>query len=144
GMFLILAASPAVAEQHHWSPFYFVKKHLIFLLPTILILVGVSLLSLKEIKFLSIGVLALSVVGLILTFFMGTEIKGASRWLEVGGISIQPSEFAKSSFAIVCALFFSKQHDHSSFPGNMLAIGLYIVLASLLLLQPDLGMTALV
>lgn len=144
GVFLILAASPAVAEQHHWSPFYFVKKHLIFLFPTIIILVGVSLLSLKEIKSLAVLIFAMSVIGLLLTFLMGTEIKGATRWLEVFGISLQPSEFAKPSFAVACAWLFSKQQSDPSFPGNLFAMCLFVGLISLLLLQPDLGMTVLV
>ncbi len=144
GMLLILAASPAVAEQHHWSSFIFVKKHIMFLVPTLAILIGVSFLSIRDIKSLSIVILGCSFVGLLMTLMMGTEIKGATRWLEVGGISLQPSEFAKPCFAVLCAWFFSKQQDEPGFPGNLCAIGLYVFFISLLLLQPDLGMTVLV
>ncbi len=144
GVFLILAASPAVAEQHQWSTFHFVKKHLLFLIPTLVILVSISLLPLKEIKNVALALLALSFVGLIFTLFKGSEIKGATRWLDVYGFSIQPSEFAKPSFAIVCAWLFSSQQDKLNFPGNIFAFILFGLLISLLLLQPDLGMTALI
>lgn len=85
GIFLVMAASPAVADQHHWSSFYFIKKHLLFLVPTFAVLVGASLLSCQSIKWLALGVLGVSLMGLIFTLFMGTEIKGASRWIDLGG-----------------------------------------------------------
>src|SRR5476649_986776 len=103
GILLIMAASPAVADQHHWSSFHFIKKHIIFLIPTLIILIGVSLLSLRNIKWCALGIFGISLIGLVLTIFIGTEIKGATRWLEMGGVSLQPSEFVKPSFAVVCA-----------------------------------------
>ncbi len=101
GIFLIMAASPAVADQHHWSSFHFIKKHLLFLLPTFAMLIGVSLLSLQNIKWFAFVILALSFIGLVFTLFMGIEIKGASRWINFGGISLQPSEFVKPSLVVV-------------------------------------------
>lgn len=144
GILLIMAASPAVADQHHWSSFHFIKKHIIFLVPTLGILFGVSLLSIQAIKRVSLGIFVISMMGLILTTFMGIEIKGASRWLEIGGVSLQPSEFVKPAFAVVCAWVFSRQQTEPSFPGNWIAIGLYACVVGLLLIQPDLGMAALI
>jgi len=144
GVLLIMAASPAVADQHHWSSFHFIKKHIIFLVPTLGILFGVSLLSLQELKKVSLAILIISMGGLILTTFMGVEIKGASRWLEIGGISLQPSEFVKPAFAVVCAWVFSRQQREPLFPGNLIAIALYGVVVGFLLIQPDLGMAALI
>ncbi|HUX80233.1 MAG TPA: putative peptidoglycan glycosyltransferase FtsW, partial [Alphaproteobacteria bacterium] len=92
----------------------------------------------------ALGMFGLSILGLVSTLFLGTEIKGATRWLELGGFSIQPSEFIKPSFAVVCAWLFSKQQTESSFPGNLISIGLYLCVVAFLLLQPDLGMTALI
>jgi cell division protein FtsW len=144
GVLLIMAASPAVATQHHWSSFHFIKKHIIFLIPTIGMLIGVSLLSLRDIRRFAYVVFGLSMVGLALTPFMGTDIKGACRWLEIGGMSFQPSEFVKPAFAVICAWLFSKKHMDSSFPGNLLAFGFYLLVVTFLLLQPDLGMTVLI
>lgn len=144
GVLLIMAASPAVADQHHWSSFHFIKKHIIFLIPTVGILIGVSLLSLQDIKRFALMAFAISMIGLALTIFVGVDIKGACRWLEIGGVSLQPSEFVKPSFAVVCAWMFSKQQTHPSFPGNCISIGLYLLVITFLLLQPDLGMTALI
>ena len=144
GVLLVLAASPAVAHQHNWSSFYFAKKHLIFLAPTILILVGTSLLSIQQIKTISILAFCGAILMLMITPFMGVEIKGAQRWIDFGGFSIQPSEFVKPAFAIVSAWMFSLKHEDPLFPGNMISIGLYVLVVSLLLIQPDLGMTVLI
>lgn len=144
GILLIMAASPAVANQHHWSSFYFIKKHIIFLIPTLAILIGVSFLSLQDIKRFAFVVFVMSMIGLVLTFFIGVEIKGACRWLEMGGISLQPSEFIKPTFAVVCAWMFSKQQMQPFFPGNWICLALYLSVVTFLLLQPDLGMTALI
>jgi len=144
GILLIMAASPAVAVQHHWSSFHFIKKHMFFLVPTLVILIGVSLLSVQDIKRFAFMVFVISLIGLALTSFIGMEIKGASRWLEIGGISLQPSEFVKPAFAVVSAWMFSKQQTQSSFPGKWISIGLYLLVIAFLLFQPDLGMTALI
>jgi cell division protein FtsW len=56
-------------------------------------------------------------------------------------MSIQPSEFAKPAFAIAAGWFMSRQKENPRFPGNAIASGLYFVTISLLLLQPDFGMT---
>lgn len=144
GILLIMAASPAVADQHNWSSFHFIKKHIIFLIPTFIILIGISFLSLDKIKQFSILLFIISMFGLILTSFKGVEIKGACRWLELGGMSFQPSEFVKPAFAVVSALLFANHQANPSFPGNWMSIGLYILVVSFLMLQPDLGMTALI
>lgn len=144
GILLIMAASPAVADQHHWSSFHFIKKHIIFLVPTLGILIGVSLLSLTDIKRFAVGVFGVSMVALILTIFIGVEIKGACRWLEIAGMSLQPSEFVKPAFAVVSALIFAQQQHNPAFPGTLISMALYLVVVTFLMLQPDLGMTALI
>ncbi len=144
GILLIMAASPAVADQHNWSSFHFIKKHIIFLIPTLGILLGVSFLSINDIKRFATGVFIVSMFGLIITSFMGVEIKGACRWLDIGGLSIQPSEFVKPAFAVVSAYLFAGHQSQPSFPGNWISIGLYLLVVTFLMLQPDLGMTALI
>lgn len=144
GILLIMAASPAVADQHKWSSFHFIKKHIIFLIPTLMILGGVSFLSVDALKRLAIGLFGVSLCGLALTYFMGVEIKGACRWLVIGGVSVQVSEFMKPAFAVVSAMLFAKQQEDSSFPGNLLSMGLCGIVLAFLLLQPDLGMSVLI
>jgi cell division protein FtsW len=76
--------------------------------------------------------------------FSGVEIKGATRWIFIAGNSLQPSEFVKPSFAIVTAWMFAAWRLREDFPGYMVAVGLYLAVAALLLMQPDVGMAILV
>lgn len=140
GLLLIMAASPAIADQHNWSSLYFIKKHILFLLPALGILWGVSLLSTENIKRVALGVFILSILGLALTYISGTEIKGACRWLKVGGLSLQVSEFVKPSFAIISAWLLSQQNKDTLLTANLTSAALYLLIIMFLLLQPDLGM----
>ncbi|WP_142848731.1 putative lipid II flippase FtsW [Telmatospirillum sp. J64-1] len=141
GAMLILAASPAVAERIGADSFHFVRRQFMFLPLCIVVMLAVSLLSPRGVRRLAaIGLLA-AILLMILTLLIGPEIKGATRWINIAGISLQPSEFAKPFFAVVAAWMFAEARESNAFPGNMIACGLYAVVASLLLLQPDVGMT---
>ena len=57
-------------------------------------------------------------VALLLTFFIGVEIKGARRWIDLPGLSLQPSEFVKPTFAVVAACAIFGRRCGRSFPGG--------------------------
>jgi cell division protein FtsW len=144
GAVLILAASPAVALRIHLDNYHFVKRQLVMLPPAFAIMFGMSLLSPIAVRrFATIGMMV--GLGLLaLTLVSGAEIKGARRWISLGGLSLQPSEFVKPCFAVFTAWMFSEQRKALGFPGNLIAIGLYGLVLMLLLAQPDLGMAVVV
>jgi len=144
GVILVLAASPAVSVRIGLDRFYLARHHLVLMPLAIAIIFGTSLLSLRNLRRLAAVGLALSIVLTALTLVTGSEIKGATRWIDVAGFSLQPSEFIKPTFAVVAAWMFAAQHGREPLPGNLIAIGLYGVVVTLLLLQPDLGMTVVV
>ena len=145
GTLLVTAASPPVAERIHLPTFYFVQHHAIMLVPCIALMFGVSLLNPKGVRLVGLVMFAGFFLLTIATLFMGVEIKGATRWVSLGPLSLQPSEFVKPAFAVVSAWLFSRQHAARRagqfFPGYALAIGLYFAVAGVLMLQPDFGMT---
>src|SRR5262245_48173245 len=144
GIILVMAASPAVAVRIGLDRFYLVRHHLVLLPIALAIVLGVSLLNLRNLRRVAVIGFVLSLVLTALTLVAGSEIKGATRWINLGGFSLQPSEFLKSCFAIVAAWLFASQHGRIRVPGNLIAIALYLAVITLLLLQPDLGMTAVV
>lgn len=144
GFFLTMAASPAVAQHLHLDNFYFLKRHSFYLVPVVVTLIGVSLLSLKDIRRLSLLVYLIVTILLIATFFVGSEIKGARRWINFMGISIQPSEFMKPALVVITAWMISEKKANAEFPGIILALGFYGLVILLLLLQPDMGMIFLI
>jgi cell division protein FtsW len=144
GLLLITAASPAIADRLDQPSFYFVLKHVFYLIPTIGIMLGVSMMSPRNIRRLAtvvfIGVLGM----LVLVPVIGHELNGARRWISLGGFSLQPSEFIKPTFAVMAGWLFACQHKDHEFPGYWLSCGLCALIICLLLLQPDLGMTVVV
>jgi cell division protein FtsW len=145
GALLVTAASPAVAERIHLPTFYFVEHQAIMLVPTIALLIGVSLLNPRGVRRLAFGIFIVFYLLTMLTLVAGVEIKGATRWISLGPLSLQPSEFLKPAFAVVSAWLFARQQTARAsgqfFPGNILAIGLLVMIVGLLMLQPDFGMT---
>jgi len=144
GVVMIGTASPSVAKRIDLGGYHFLIRHVMFLVPCFLVMVSISLLSLKSIWRICLGLYAISLLGLLLSLFIGAEIKGATRWIRVLGFSVQPSEFMKPAFIIVSAWFLSKQKLNVDFPGVLFAFALYGFTALLLLLQPDFGMFFLV
>lgn len=141
GVMLVTTASPPVALRIGAGEFHFVIRHIIFLIPALLILLGLSLMSPKMIWRTATIVLGLGILGLMLVLITGTEVKGAQRWISLFGFSIQPSEFVKPSFAVISAWFLSRAREQPGFPGQWIATGLFGLVIMLLLLQPDIGMT---
>ncbi len=144
GMVLTLAASPAVAMRLHYPPFHFVYKQLLFLLPSIAILVGVSLLTVKQIRRLAVFVFAGAFAAMILTLLVGPEMNGAHRWILIGPFALQPSEFIKPAFIVIAAWMFAEAHRLPGFPGTAVAVALYVMVISVLALQPDFGQLMLI
>ncbi|MBB3999333.1 putative lipid II flippase FtsW [Aureimonas pseudogalii] len=143
GMVLSFAASPPVAEKIGLEPFHFVKRHALFLFPSIVAMLATSLLSPRGIRRMSALMLGGSLVLMVMALFFGMEVKGARRWMDFGPLTIQPSEFMKPSFVVICAWLFAERSRRHDVPGNLFAIMLLFVVCALLVAQPDLGQTIL-
>lgn len=144
GLVLSIAASPAVALKKGLTQYYFVERHVFFSLAGIVIMLAVSLLEPATVRRLAIVVLAAAMVGLVAVYFLGEEINGARRWLSIEGHSIQPSEFAKPAFVVVSAWLLAESRRRPDMPAWTLAMALFAIFASLLVVQPDVGQTMLV
>ena len=144
GYVMMLAASPAVAERIHVSRETFLLKQVIFLALAAAIVIGVSLLSPRGVRRLALLGCLVALLLTALTVVAGTEIKGARRWISLPGMTLQPSEFLKPCFAVVTAWLLSEGQRLKHFPGTLLALGVFAVIAVLLKSQPDMGMLAVV
>jgi cell division protein FtsW len=141
GALLVLAASPAVALRLKLDSFYLVRHHFALLAPAIVIMLSVSLCAPLAIRRIAVIGLLIGLALTALTLFAGEEIKGARRWIDLAGLSLQPSEFLKPCFAVTTAWLFAEQQGHRRLPGNAIAILLYLAIVGLLMSQPDFGMT---
>ncbi len=144
GIVLTLAASPAVAERIGLDSFYFVRRQMGYLVLALAIIFATSLLGPRQVRRLGSLVLLCTLVLLVLTIVLGTEINGAKRWITLGSLSIQPSELVKPSFAIFAAWMISSQRLAADFPGYVVAVLFYGIVLILLVMQPDMGMVGVV
>jgi cell division protein FtsW len=144
GYIMMLAASPAVAERIGSSRDLFILKQVFFLAAAGAFVVAVSLLSPRSIRRLAIIGCIIALALTAATMLVGVEIKGARRWISLPGLSVQPSEFLKPCFAVVAAWLISEGRRTPRFPGRILAIGIFLVIALLLKSQPDVGMLAVI
>lgn len=139
GLLLTTTASPPVAERINVDSFHFVKKQAVMLGPALFTIIFISLLNLKQIRRLSLAVFIGALILMVATLLFGAEIKGATRWVSFGGLTIQPSEFAKPAFAVLAGWILAARRMGEDVPGYAISAGLCILVVGLLALQPDIG-----
>ena len=144
GTVMSMAASPAVAERLGYAHLHFAERHLVMVPLALAIMLGVSLLPPRIVRRVAFVGFAVAIVGVAMTFVIGAEIKGARRWINLPGLSLQPSEFVKPTFTIVAAWLFAEQKQRPRFQGNVISIALFLGLVLMLVKQPDLGMAVVV
>lgn len=149
GYVLVLAASPGVAERiGAASRDMFILRQVVWLGLAFVALLGVSLLSVRQVKWLAMLGLVGALTATAATLVIGPEINGARRWLSLPGMSLQPSEFLKPTLAIVCAVLLAQGKLAPTRAQRWTATGTAVVLvalgALLLKAQPDVGMLAVV
>mgnify|MGYP006087378143 CR=1 FL=1 len=90
---------------------------------------------------LSMPILTFAIVLLIVLLFFGIEVNGSTRWLAVGGIRLQPAEFAKVAIVIYAASYLTrKQNEIKKFSKGIVNMGFVLAfVGGLLLVQPDFG-----
>jgi len=108
GIILSLAASPPVATRIGLDPFHFFNRHVLFLLPSFIVLIGVSFLSPRADQ----AHRADRIRGLNRAdpgdAADRPEVKGSRRWITLIGINIQASESAKPAFVVLAAWLFAE------------------------------------
>ncbi|NCP18497.1 MAG: FtsW/RodA/SpoVE family cell cycle protein [Erythrobacter sp.] len=143
GCAAIAAASPAGADrlssdQTTLDPLHFLYLHLRWLALGVPAMLALSMLSRDSARRFAI-LLSVAMIGaLLLVPFIGTEVNGARRWLNVG-FTFQPSEFLKPGFAITLAWIMSWRLKDPQMPVFGLVTGALVVVVTLLMAQPNLG-----
>jgi cell division protein FtsW len=143
GLVLAFAASPAATGGRlSAGNFSYALKQVVFAMTAVGILVATSLLDAKQARTFAAVTFALSLIGACLALMSGEDINGAHRWLDFGGLKLQPSEFLKPAFAVLAAAFLADKLKRG-FPGGLVTVGALAPAIAILLLQPDVGQTAL-
>lgn len=143
GVILSLAASPPVAARIGLDPFHFFNRHVFFLMPSLIVMLGVSFLSPRQVRRSALIVFTISIVLVVATLLFGPEVKGAKRWITILGLNIQASESLKPAFVVLVAWLFAESAKRPEMPATSMALGLLLMTVTLLVLEPDFGQTML-
>lgn len=144
GLLLSMAASPAIAERMRYSnDFYFALRQAGFVAIGLVAFVVCGMLSPVGVRRVGVVMLAAALALLCAVPFLGAEVKGATRWLHVGDVSVQPSEFLKPALVVTAAWMLTERMRAPTFPGLRVIAALYALSAALLVAQPDIGQTLL-
>ncbi|MBX9819190.1 putative lipid II flippase FtsW [Afipia birgiae] len=143
GVILSLAASPPVAARIGLDPFHFFNRHVFFLVPSLIVMLGVSFLSPRQVRRSALIVFTISIVLVVATLLFGPEVKGAKRWITILGLNIQASESLKPAFVVLVAWLFAESAKRPEMPATSMALGLLLMTVTLLVLEPDFGQTML-
>ena len=143
GLMLAFAASPAATAHNaiQAGNFHFAAKQIVFAAVAALVVAGCSLLSPRDLKLAAGVVFLLALAGSGLVLLTGAEVLGARRWIDLGWITIQPSEFLKPSFAVLCAAVLATQAARRSSAKELISFALVLFPLLLLILEPDVGQT---
>ena len=145
GVVLSFTSSPAEAARLHVAdPFHFAIRQSLFGVGALVMVVGVSMLSAKGVRRAAVLVYLATIVMMMALPLIGHSAKGAARWIEFQGFTIQPSEFMKPALIVLCGWMFAEGQKGEGVPGVSIAFALYAIAVTLLLIEPDVGQTILV
>ena len=148
GALAVAAASPAAAHRYSGGKIvvgdlYYLKRQILWIMAGVPLMLGVSMLPVIWAKRIAIAGTAVCIAALMLVPILGSEANGAVRWIQLPGFAFQPSEFLKPLFIITTAWLLSARIEDPSVPTMQLSFLLLLIVAALLIKQPDFGQTAL-
>jgi cell division protein FtsW len=139
---MVYSASAVLALEKNHDPYLYLSKQAIFALVGLLlvpIVMRVDYRTYRQPTFIWTGV---AVVGLALVAVLfGHPVNGASRWLGIGSLGVQPSELAKVVVIVFMAALLERRMDQiSESPKALMPIGIVLAaVVGLILAEPDLG-----
>lgn len=144
GMLMVYSASYYAAEQQFGDAFYFMKKQLLGFFLGLAAMIAAGFFPYAKLKKLKWPALAVSVVLLVLVFVpgLGVENYGATRWIGIGPVTIQPSEIAKYGFVIFAAAYVSEKPERMrSFLGMLPVLAAGGGICLLIIIEPNMSVT---
>jgi len=143
---VVYSASAPWALERTGNPGELMTNHVISVLAGIAVLFIFMNIPYRAYKTLSKPGILLAIGLLIATLVVGTEIKGATRWIQIGAINFQPSEFAKLAVLIhICVLLDRKKQYIDDWRRTLMPVALWsIIVVALIMLQPNFSMAAII
>lgn len=146
GMVIVASASIPEGIALSGDPFRFLKRQVFYVLICLILIGAIVNIPFSFWYKRQMFILFLSLSALLAVLLIGTEVNGSVRWLRLGPINIQPSEFAKLSIIIFLASYLVRRQEEvvDTIKGFIKPLVVLSLFAVLLLLQPDLGSTVVI
>lgn len=148
GLVMVASASMGVAEARYGGAFFFLTRHLIYLLiggVAAWVVLQIPMAWWRQHAYL-LFVVALILLVLVLIPGIGKRVNGSMRWIGVGGFTLQPSEIAKFTILLALSAYLVRRQDkvRSDWSGFFNPMIFVVVVAGLLLAEPDFGATVVI
>lgn len=143
GLVMVLSASSVEALAQYGSSWYFFEKQVLWVALGTAVMAVVMRIDYRRWRRLAAPAMAGTVLLLMAVLVVGVNVGGSSRWIGFGSFRLQPSELAKLAFIFYGADVLARRRDRSGEVQSVLAplIGVFLVLAALIFIQPDMGTT---
>lgn len=148
GVIMVLSASTVTGLERSGTPWYFLQRQGMWALLGLFVMFLVMRIDYRDVARGAPALLAGTTALLVLVLVpnVGHTVNGATRWLVVGPVTVQPSEFAKLALALFSANLLARRahlvHDHRSVLAPVLLVAL--VLAALVMLEPSQGSATII
>ena len=144
GTLLVWSATSTRADLTGGDAHAYLRKQLVNVAIGVVLMVAVMAIDHRWVRILAPVAYLASIAGLVLVLVAGSTINGSRSWLQVGGMSVQPSEFAKLAVVIGMALVVAERTERrwGRTVGSLEVVAMLAIAgipAVLILLQPDLG-----
>ena len=146
GLFFSLVSTSIIAsDKLNTNTYYFFIKHLFFIFLGISLLISFSFIDQNKLLNMSKILFVVSFITLALIPFIGIEVKGSARWLDLPFFPrFQPIELVKPFFIIMVSLILSLKDRNNLYIKYLLSLGIVIPIILFLISQPDIGQTLLI
>ena len=146
GLIAVAAASPAAAQRYsggsvRFDELHYFYRQIAWIAISMPVMIAISMQPRDRLRRLSLIGALVCLVALALVPWLGAEVNGAKRWLNLGVGQFQPSEFLKPFFVVSMAWLLSLREMDKSLPIFTLSAGIVGLVAFLLMRQPDFGST---
>ena len=146
GLFFSLVSTSLVAsDKLNTNDYSFFFKHFIFILLGVFIIFFLSSIDKETLLKFSVIFFLVSLIFLILVPFIGVEVKGSKRWIDLNFLPrFQPIELVKPFLIMFISIILSSQKYTNIYIKYLLTFFTTLVIALLLAVQPDIGQTLLI
>lgn len=141
GVAMIYSASAVNAMKIYGDSFYFLKKQVLWVIIGFIMLIVIQQVDYRKLQDYTMVMILGSLILLVLVLIpgVGHNVKGSARWLHMGSVSIQPSEFVKIVIIIYIAKMFSSEKNEGHLVRFLVPLIIVAVVFMLIMMQPDFG-----